>query len=387
METNELLQQKRAAVECALNRKEGAFVPNIVTSTTATVAWAGKKTTEIIDNPAEYIEALTAVFEHMWVDLNMCCGAMIGNKMEQAFPTLENKYGPDGNTLEHVQLSPMKKDEYSQLIEDPARYIANVLLPRKYPDFYADRESAKKSLKLFVEDKNYAMLGLFGMATQVIVEKYGIVSDLVNVQDMITVPLDMLFDYFRGFRGTLTDLRRQPENVKAAIEALWNYRVAGKMAVPFSAPNTLAMQVPHIPAYLSPKQFEELYWPHQKKQIERIAAGGGKAYIVLEGRWEKIWHHFLELPKDSCVLTIDDDDFLKAYAELGHHHILCGGLKAADTRLKTFNQIKDDVKRVLDTCAPGGGFLFATDKYWIAPGDVNQTLIDAYNFAHEYTSK
>ena len=44
-----------------------------------------------------------------------------------------------------------------------------------------------------------------------------------------------------------------------------------------------------------------------------------------------------------------------------------------------------DVKKIIDACQPGDGFLFCTDKAWIAPGDVNQNLIDAYNFAHEYS--
>ena len=39
----------------------------------------------------------------------------------------------------------------------------------------------------------------------------------------------------------------------------------------------------HIAPYLSPKQFEELYWPYEKKWIERAAAAGSKVWIMLEG--------------------------------------------------------------------------------------------------------
>lgn len=387
MKNNELMQKKQAALKSALRHEEGAYVPSVITAGTAAIAWAGKKTTEVLDDPDAYVRAVTDVYAQMWVDGNLYSGAMVGNKLEKAFPTVENKYGPDGVTLEHVQLSPMRKDEYPQLIADPAAYIRDVLLPRKYPEFFENRKAAKESLKLYAEDRAHAMLTLGAAANKVMEERYGIAAQMLNMQERIETSLDMLFDYFRGFRGTLTDLRRQPENVKAAMAKLWEYRVAAKMETPYANPDMMAPQMAHIPAYLSPNQFDELFWPEQKALIERVAAGGGKAYIVMEGRWEKIWHHFLELPKDSCVLSVDDDDIFKAHAELGHHQIICGGLKAADTRLKTFDQIKDDVKRVIDTCAPGGGFLFATDKAWIAPGDVNQTLIDAFNFAHEYSSK
>jgi len=49
--------------------------------------------------------------------------------------------------------------------------------------------------------------------------------------------------------------------------------------------------------------------------------------------------------------------------------------------------MKDDIKRVIDTCAPGGGFIFSADKGFLTPGDVNPTLIECYNFAHEYSKK
>lgn len=386
MENNILFEEKQANLHQALNRQEGAYVPNMVNNGTASIAWAGKKTVDIMENPAAYVEALNAVFAEMWVDGTLITGNLFSPKMQRGFDTLQYQFGPDGNTPEHIQASPMKAEEYDQLIADPDRFVTEVLLPRRHPKLFEDRNGAKESLKLYAEDKFYSLILLNAMAEKNMVEQYGVAS-VLNKQKVFETPLDILFDQFRGFRGTLTDLRRQPANVKAALDRLWELRCVPKLEKLAEGAYPYAVQFPHIPAYLSPKQFDELYWVHEKQIIERIAAGGGKAYIVLEGRWEKIWHRFLELPKDSCILHVDDDDMCKANAELGHHQILCGGLKSADTRLKSLNEIKDDIKRVIDECAPGGGFLFCTDKAWIAPGDVNQTLIDAYNFAQEYSKK
>lgn len=386
MENNVLLEQKQANLQLALNRQEGAYVPNMVNNGTATIAWAGKKTVDIIENPMAYVEALNAVFAEMWVDATLITGNLFSTKMQRGFDNLQYKFGPDGTTPEHLQAAPMKADEYDRLIADPDAFVTEVLLPRRFPKLFEDRNAAKESLKLYAEDKFYSLIVLNSMTEKDMVERYGVAS-MLNKQKIFETPLDMLFDHFRGFRGTLTDLRRQNANVRAALDKLWELRCVPKLDKIAEGAYPFAVQFPHIPAYLSPKQFDELYWVYEKQIIERIAANGGKAYIVLEGRWDKIWHRFLELPKDSCVLHVDDDDILKANAELGHHQILCGGLKTADTRLKSFEQIKDDVKRVIDTCAPGGGFLFCTDKCWIAPGDVNQTLIDTYNFVHEYSKR
>ena len=87
------------------------------------------------------------------------------------------------------------------------------------------------------------------------------------------------------------------------------------------------------------------------------------------------------------ILHVDDDDIIEASKALGHHQIIMGGINLVETRSMPFDKIKDSIKRVIDTCAPGGGFLICTNKCWVSPGDVNQTLIDAYNFAHEYSHK
>ena len=126
------------------------------------------------------------------------------------------------------------------------------------------------------------------------------------------------------------------------------------MEIPFDFPSFASY--PHIPTYLSPKQFGELYWPHYKMTIEKLAAKGNKMLICCEGKWAHLLSFFREVPKDSCILMLDDDDLF-------------------------------ETNRAIDECAPGGGFLFCTDRCWISPGDVNQNMIDVFNFAHEYSKK
>ena len=386
MEKNTLLEQKQTNLMKALNREEGAYVPTYINSSNATISWTGKRAVDVIDDPVAFAKALNAVYYEMWVDALVVTGNTFTTKLERALPNAQTKFAPDGTTPMHLQSSPMNADEYDQLIANPTKFIADVLLPRRHPHLFESRDAAKESLKLYAEDRFYSLIQLSAAVEKDLLENHG-VAPMVSMQKMIQTPLDMLFDFFRGFRGTLTDLRRQPEKVKAALDVIWEQRCAPTLEQLSQGAYPFAVQYPHIPAYLSPKQFDELYWVHEKQYIEKIAAGGGKVYMVMEGRWEKIWHRFLELPKDSCILHVDDDDIFKAHKELGHHQIISGGAKASDLRLKPFDKVKDDVKRVLDTCAPGGGFLFCTDKCWIAPGDVNQALIDTFNFVHEYTSK
>ncbi len=385
MAENKLKEEKFSNFQKAINREEGT-VPTAVNDGGASIAWSGKKIVDVLDNPPAYIDALTGVYDQMWADISFLCGVTYGNHSEKALIHVENKYGPDGVTLEHQQLAPMQKDEYDQLIADPNAFVSEVMLPRKFPEIYEDREFAKNALKAYAEDSFHSLILLSSMTQQTLEGKYGITS-VVNLGERIQTPLDILFDYFRGFRGTLTDLRRQPDNVKAALDAIWNVHCLPVQNTPYTGSFPYTWQPPHIPCYISPKQYDELYWVHEKPMIERYIANGGKHYLIMEGNWSRIWDRFRELPKDSLILHVDDDDIIQAKKEIGDWQIIAGGLKLADCRMKSFDQIKDDVKRVIDACAPGGGFIFTLDKCALTPGDINQTVIDAYNFVHEYTSR
>lgn len=385
METNKLYAEKFDNFQKAINRQEGSAVPNAINNNGGGFFWSGKTVFDVAGDHLAYAQAMTSFMADMWTDVSLLTGLTTTPRRDAAFPTAENRIAPDG-TMTHLQTPFMKPEEYDQLIADPKAYIANVLLPRKYPYLYESREAAKAALKVFAEEQVDSFIVQGGFTNKYMAEAYG-VYNCVNAATTLNTPLDHIFDFFRGFRGTLTDLRRQPAKVQAALDAIWEYRSAAQVAGPFDAEKGFAFQPCHIPAYLSPKQYKELYWPYEKKLIEWVASHGGKIYLIMEGRWEKIMDCFLEVPKDSLVLGVDDDDFLKVHEVLGNHQIISGGLKLADTRLKKFEDIKDDIKRVIDTCAPGGGFLFATDKGLLTPGDVNPTLIEAYNFAHEYSSK
>lgn len=385
METNNLYQKKYDAFQKAVNRQEGSYVPTAIINNGGGLFWAGKTAFDVAGNPEAFAKAITSFLDEMWVDGNVLSGLTTTPRLNTAFPTAENRFAADG-TLTHLQTPMMKPDEYDQLIEDPKAFIANVLLPRKYPYLYESREKTKEILKVYAEEMVNGFVGQMNYTHKYLTEVYGI-CNFVNMGCMINTPLDHLFDYFRGFRGTLTDLRRQPDKVQAALDTIWEYQNAPVTSVPYDASLGFPFQPCHIPAYLSPKQFRELYWPYEKKLIEWVSSAGGKIFLIMEGRWENIMDCFLDAPKDSLVLAVDDDDIFKVHEMLGNHQIICGGLKLADTRLKKFDDIKDSIKRVIDVCAPGGGFIFSTDKSFVTPGDINPTLIECFNFAHEYSSK
>ena len=199
MPEKNLLEQKKNNLMKALNRQGADYVPTMLASSCAEVAWTGQKVTDVIGDANAYVKAMTDVFEVMWGDANTFSGTLFTPAISDIIEPVQNKFGPDGVTPEHVQMPQMERGEYDQLIEDPFGFVANVLLPRKYPKLFEDREYAKKTIKAIAADKAYAMGVLFGMTDKVLAEKYGI-TGICNFADVFSNPVDTLFDYLRGFK-------------------------------------------------------------------------------------------------------------------------------------------------------------------------------------------
>jgi len=387
MTGNELLALKQGNLQKALNRDASAYVPLAITTTVPTVSWTGKRAVDLLaqDDPTEYVDALTAVFDEMWADFSLFFGGQQTKNMQDTFVTLENFYGPDGTSFEHVQLGPMRDDEYPQLIANPEKFIHDVLLRRKFPQLWEDKEKAKAAFKVYVEDRLKVFAYFNAAADRRMAEKHGI-KPVLSMPERIETPIDLIFDFFRGFRGTLTDLRRHKAELKEACDVLWEYRCLPKMKAPFNAELGWGRQLAHIAPFLSPKMYEELYWPHEKLLLERIAEGNGKCYILMEGKWSRIWDFFADIKQDTCILAIDDDDIFELHAALGDKQIIMGGLDATGIRVNSKEKNEENIRKVIDTCCTNGGFIMATNKLWTSPCDVNQQLVDCYNYAHEYSA-
>ena len=369
----------------AIHRQGADYVPTMVASSCAQVAYTGKTVTEVINDPAAYIKAMTDVYSVMWCDGNTFAGTLFSDGIEKIISPVQNFFGPDGITPEHVQMSLMKEDEYDLLAKDPYALVTEVLLPRKYPRLFEDREYAKKAIQGVAANKAYALGVLFGGTAQCMAEQYGITT-ICDFGGVFMNPVDVIFDYFRGFKGSLIDLRRQPEKVAEAcvsIRKTFNAHTYETPVVEFPYP----CHMTHIAPYMKPKQFMEIYWPYEKEWIDYIYAGGGKVWIMCEGSWKNVFDAFREVGKDSCILHLDEDDLAETKKTLGDHQILEGGLTLGGLYTKSSEEVKDEVKRAIDAGAPGEGYLLCTDKAWLSATDMSQNLIDAYNFAHEYSKK
>ena len=383
MDMTKLYNERTENILKAVNRENPAYVPVIGVPNCGALAYSGVTLWDVIDDEAAYHRVFTKVLEDIYMDGVLAQGIWALPNAPKVLPGIQTQIGPDGMTLQNHQSALMKPEDYPALIAECDSFISNTLVARRFPQlFTGDMKDAVKALESVVNDQLFFFMGNHnGALPQIAAEQYGIPT-VLNGWYQIENPLDLIFDYFRGFRGTITDLRRHPDLIKEALDVLWEQKCEHFNQLDTAFP--FCPQYPHIPAYINAKQFEKFYWPYEKMLIENIYRAGSKAYIQLQGHWLHVIDFFRDVPKDSCILQVDDDDAIQVSKAIGDHQIIAAGPKLSQLILDRKEACIESAKRVIDECAGTGGFLFCTDKDWLCTNDINQNLIDVYQFAHEY---
>lgn len=283
-------------------------------------------------------------------------------------------------TIQHIESSQMNADEYDEFIEDPIKFIAEKVGGRKiaklnadYPESY---EALEKLLNKITEFKQNSVVN-----KKYVTEELGF--PVISSRSAAN-PCDNFFDFIRGFKGTLTDIRRDISKVERAIGALTPYY---EKNIPSSQEPKFPwlLSTAHIAPFLSRNQFERLYWPYMKRCVEAAYNCGTKYICFMEGVWKQHYDLFDELPKGAYIAALEGDDIFEFKKRFGDRMAIAGGMPQGMLKYSSAEECIDHTKKVYDACAPGGGFIFTLDKSIVDPADVNADTFRKVNeFAHEY---
>jgi len=253
----------------------------------------------------------------------------------------------------------MAADEYDALIDDPTGFLYNVWLPRVCNDVVAPGEpSTYRNNLSFVKGAMGMMqyfTGFGGQARQ-LREESGTVSAIAGI---LKAPLDIIADKLRGYLGLITDLVERPKKVLAACEALAPHLCAVAMG---SADPTSTVPIGHwmhrscVP-FVSPEQFDKFHWSTLKPIIQELWGAGHQTLFYAEGNWNHHLDAFAELPDGSIVYHVDQADIFEVHRKIGHKFCLSGGIPNFLLAYGKPEQVRQEVKRVIDGVGRDGGYI------------------------------
>lgn len=393
VDAKQLYQERVADLVATANFKEPKHIPIMGAFLTWPVGYYHMDLKEMLLKPQELAEQFCKIFDEVYIDVAHICGISTSIRTLQALGSDTFFISDDGSTIQHKERCYMEPEDYDELVKNPRDFMLNVLGARKLEKLRAgDDESYKALVQAAKEQIIFNKIN--PSIAKIMADKYGIPP--VYGKSKVYPPMDYIFDRLRGFKGTMMDVRRNRADLARANEALYEYvkdwtGKASNAGWSFSATTDpmegfpYAVSTLHCPTFLRPKDFEELYFPTFKRLIETVYESGSKTVLFCEGSWSKFNNIMKQLPKGSTICMIDEDDPVEMKKEMGEYTTICGGVPLATLRSASKEQCLEEAKRILDGCAPGGGFIFSTDKSLCGGNDVNIENFAAVNeFVHNY---
>ena len=178
------------------------------------------------------------------------------------------------------------------------------------------------------------------------------------------VPFDSYSDFFRGTFGSMIDMyfnrgvieRFCDERIERTVA---NIRAIGK-ANAHLASEKWGNIILHkgMDGFMDEEQYRNLYWKYLQRIINEINAAGFKCYVYTEGPYNSRIDCLTEVDKNMVVYHFEDVDMAVAKKKLGDMACIAGGFPVWLVEQGTKQQVIDECKRILDICAPGGGYIF-----------------------------
>jgi uroporphyrinogen-III decarboxylase len=198
-------------------------------------------------------------------------------------------------------------------------------------------------------------------------------------------PYDYIADFLRGTQGSMLDMYRCPDKLKAAVDKVtpWVIEWGLAQARSFTDISKRVFIPIHKAAgdFMSEEQHKEFFWPSLRKVIMALIEEGFTPFVYTEGEYTARLETIKDVPKGKVIYKIEADIF-KAKEVLGDTACLCGGPPGPMMNFGTPEDIKKYTKNLIEVVGEGGGFLIDPAIPIItAPEENIKALVEA---VHEY---
>jgi uroporphyrinogen-III decarboxylase len=178
---------------------------------------------------------------------------------------------------------------------------------------------------------------------------------------LAVAPFDVFADSLRGTHGIVMDMYRQPDKIHEAMEFVLPQLLSGAVMMSDTADCPVIMMPLHKgdDTFMSDKQFEEFYWPTFRRLLIGMVEEGLVPFPVAEGAYNRRLEVISGLPKGAVVWMFDQTDMANAKKILGSKCCIAGNVPVSVAYTGTAQEMKDYCRKLIETCAPGGGYILS----------------------------
>lgn len=271
----------------------------------------------------------------------------------------------------------MEDDEFDEFLLDPTHFLLTKVMPRKYKalggfsKLYAreiyDMAVLAESAVLAQPDVR-ASIEAMVRGGELYAKHLGAqkkLNDTIHALGFptrggtILAPFDAYADSLRGLVQSVMDIKMYPDEVLAVTDRIEQMNTDHAIAAA-KARGDLFLYIPLHAAgdeFMSAEDYATFYWPGLKRTIEKIIAAGITPYVFCEGKYSTRFDFLQDVPKGKVVYMFEKIDIAEAKRKLEGIACICGNLPTTLLVSGTPEQVVTETKRMLDICAPGGGFI------------------------------
>jgi hypothetical protein len=286
-----------------------------------------------------------------------------------------------------VEQEYMKAGEYDLLISDPSFYFRNFYLPRVFGALqgFTMLPPLTGILEIYGVAFNFipyalppvqgTFKALFEAGAEAL--KWAMVIGGLNAElatlgypnilgGFTKAPFDTIGDTLRGTRGIIMDMYRQPDKLLKAMEALVPIMIGMGIGSAQQTGNPQIFMPLHKGAdgFLSDEQFKKFYWPTFRAVMLGLIEGGCIPFPALEGHWSSRLEIIQDIPRGKTMWMVDQTDMAKVKETLGKNACLIGNVSSSMLKLSTPQEVKDYVKKLIDTCGKDGGLIISNGAFF-----------------------
>ncbi|MBU1669605.1 MAG: hypothetical protein KKF41_12445 [Actinobacteria bacterium] len=262
---------------------------------------------------------------------------------------------PDNVSYQFVEKERLAPDEYPLLLEGGYDFFRSTVLPRMTPRYHSGSGWEKKAMARAAAAA--LAYGLFYVTTIEAVERR--TGMPVSPGSFTFAPFDLISFLFRDLPGVSTDLFRQPEMVERTADLMVGVCLPMAESAATASGTRETVILCERAFSLSPRQFERFYFPSLKRLVTGLIERGIAPLVALEGDCTHLLDYVVELPNGKCIMALDTTDISEANRVLKGRICFTGNVPMNLMVLGTPEEVRDYCARLIDECAPGGGFIMA----------------------------
>lgn len=289
----------------------------------------------------------------------------------------------DDSIYQVLERDLMKDDEYDEMLNDFTGFLLHRYIPRAFPGlsglstilnpapngymYFQQLGSLYNPKAVEAYEKLIEISKVSAEATAALQKLQGTLFGM-GFPPLLTgvgmVPYDTLSNYFRGTMGCFEDLQENEEQLEQAVNMFADLQIKNLQYFRFvQMPVKRVMFWMHkgMDGFMSPAQFDRLYWKPFLKVINALVDMGVTPIIYTEGPYVQRVDQMVGLPAGKCVVHFEKVDLQHAKNTLGKDVCITANFPIYLLEYGTEEQVIEEAKRQIDIGAAGGGFIFDTN--------------------------